>query len=284
MKTFNNFKRRKLNINSSLIYIFQLLIYFFLFTSLKAQVTEYTLAGSYLYTVPPNVTEIQVLAIGGGGCGQAVKRGNTGNIAGGGGGGGAYAKSLITVSPGDVFSIVVGVGGDGNRNAVGAEDGSPSFVSSGGSLIIRAAAGKGKTRKNGSGSGAGSAGGLASNSIGDVVYSGGAGSAALNHVNTGAGGGAAGYIGNGVDGIGLVAGLGTTPGGDGAAGNYVPGGGSTPGNYGKQYGGGGSGGGRRQGNGLRTDGGDGANGYVKIIEILPKIITNRRITYRVNKL
>jgi hypothetical protein len=67
--------------------------------------TTYTTPGTYTWTAPSAVTQVSVLAIGGGGAGQD----NWSNPAGSGGGLGW--KNNITVIPGQSYTVVVGAGG-----------------------------------------------------------------------------------------------------------------------------------------------------------------------------
>lgn len=67
--------------------------------------------GNYTFTVPPGVSAILVEAWGGGGGGGGSSFGATDAGGGGGGGGGGYGKSIISVTPGQVFNLVVGAGG-----------------------------------------------------------------------------------------------------------------------------------------------------------------------------
>ncbi len=60
------------------------------------------------YTIPPGVTQIKVECWGAGGGGSTIT--STG-ARGGGGGGGAYAAGILTVVPGDAYSVTVGTGG-----------------------------------------------------------------------------------------------------------------------------------------------------------------------------
>ena len=67
---------------------------------------------SSTWTCPTGVTSIQVECWGGGGAGgSASTSSSTGNRSGGGGGAGSYVKKTITVVPGTVYNLVVGIGG-----------------------------------------------------------------------------------------------------------------------------------------------------------------------------
>lgn len=74
-------------------------------------VVEFQGAGECTWTVPSNVTKVDVLAVGGGGGGGAW-------VGGGGGGGGVTDTSVttpsgVTVTPGSQISVTVGAGGSG---------------------------------------------------------------------------------------------------------------------------------------------------------------------------
>ena len=86
-----------------------------------AQSSIYTTTGTHSFTVPANVTAISVECWGGGGAGGGV--GTVVDDAGGGGGGGAYVKSIITVTPGMLFTLNVGAGGIGRQNLPGDDGG-----------------------------------------------------------------------------------------------------------------------------------------------------------------
>lgn len=73
----------------------------------------YGTPGNYTFTVPAGVTQLRMLAIGGGGGGGA---GSGGWGSGGGGGcGGALAGGTMTVTPGQKISLYVGYGGTGGN-------------------------------------------------------------------------------------------------------------------------------------------------------------------------
>jgi hypothetical protein len=184
-----------------------------------------------------------------------------GSAGSGGGGGGAYAKlndfSLVPIQE-NSFSVVTGTGVDSTFG--------------GGFLKAEKGITPGGT--------AGGAGGQASNSLGDVVYSGGSGGTGNTTGDTGGGGGgAAGPDGAGEDGmvggtgtstdeakggrgnntLGGTAGIrNTSPGGDSVLGGGGGGGGSnaTSGTAGGSWGGGGGGG--------ETAGGAGGTGAVRV--------------------
>ncbi len=126
----------------------------------------YTTSGSGSWTAPTNVTNVTVECWGGGGAGG----GNNGNSnGGGGGGGGAYAKkNSYTVVPGNQYAYYVGNYGTGVANGNGNPGEDTYFVNS---STVMAKGGKGGySNANGR---SGGAGGLASESVGDVKYDGG---------------------------------------------------------------------------------------------------------------
>jgi len=193
--------------------------------------------------------------IGAGGNGAA------GNItsSGGGGGGGAYAKSAnVVLAPGAILHVHVG--------AAGSQD--PTWVSDDqGNILAEASSGtnglnNSTTTKFGSiiFNAPGGSGGMASTSVGNIVYPGGAGGQGLNG-GAGAGGGSAGPIGRGQSGGGNTSGGGTNLsalGGGGSDGGLST---SGQGSGGKGTGGNGwlgSGG----GNGSHTSGIPGGNGVL----------------------
>ncbi len=203
----------------------------------QAPVT-YNTPGNYIWVCPPGVTSITVECWGaGGGGGQ-----RTNNGVSGGGGGGGYASSVVTVTPGNSYDIVVGAGGSGGPNNKNGEN--SRF---GNSLVVAAGGNGGVDNSTVAGIGGGS---LAS--IGAIRYNGGNGTAGTGN-NGGAGGGAAGRngAGNGVNSGGLYS-------GNGGATQSTNNGTGNPGAY---YGAGGSG--IRRSSNTRP-GGNGAGGLILI--------------------
>ena len=99
---------------------------------------EYTSPGTYSWTVPNGVTSISVAAIGGGGAGSQKTSGGTG-----GGGGQLKYTNNIAVTPGQVYSIVVGNGGvTGGDFGTSGEFTTMTLVSNG-NVVISAAGGAG---------------------------------------------------------------------------------------------------------------------------------------------
>lgn len=238
------------------------------------------------WQVPTNVTQITIETWGAGGAGGATQMERVGTIFGvpiynqrpaAGGGGGAYAKSTISVTPGEMLNITVGRGGE-NSNGT-ARDGENSSVKRGTTTLVEAEGGK---SVGGISTLTGAQGGKASNSIGDVTYSGGNGgngeigpSGAFSA--SGGGGGAAGNHGNGYNGGNGVSGssgsagsAGSAGDGDEIAGNGGEGLHSTilgewdgVGNSGSNYGGGGGGSINTVIN-TTNAGGQGGDGYIRI--------------------
>lgn len=86
---------------------FFFLVWLLLFAGVQdayATVTTITTPGSGTFTVPAGVTSVTIEGWGGGGPGGAAG----GSVGGGGGGEGGYGTKVLTVSPGDTISYVVG--------------------------------------------------------------------------------------------------------------------------------------------------------------------------------
>jgi len=173
------------------------------------------------FVVPSNwnnsLNSIACIGAGGGG----------GNNSGGGGGGGAYAAKInVTLTPGSTLTYQIGQGGAGQTSYDGnGYDGTATYIINSGSYIAYADYGRA-----GTGAGRGipyiAAGGQASNSIGDILYSGGNGGGGSGYGGGGGGGGAAGPNGAGVNGGNGTNGYlsGTGAGGAGDAGSGGAGG------------------------------------------------------------
>lgn len=176
-------------------------------------------AGTFSFTVPPGVTSLTVQAWGGGG----GARGD-GSSERGGGGGGAFAQSDLAVSPGQIFTVVVGAGGVATSNP--GQSGQNSVF---GNNLVKAAGGIGGTDDGG-------AGGTIAASIGTIRFAGGAGGK-RGSKGGGGGGGSAFTNANGANGadgsgdIGGAGGNGTGKGGNGGnkemsgVNGFAPGGG-----------------------------------------------------------
>lgn len=275
---------------------------FLIHSHLYVNAQSYTTPGTYIWTVPPCVTEITVKVWGaGGGGGGAIAIMRSGNeseacASGGGGGGGGYSSSTITVIPGQTYTIVVGAGGTGGNGGNGSYNGgittqpssggtggTSSFTDNGVNILATGGTGGGPGgayNNNNSNDvnnfGGGSVGG--SGSGGTVNFTGGNGVGGYHGTfgidKSGGGGGAAGPGGNGGSAVQNAStanspgGTGQAPGGNGANGRYwnVPGNGGHDGNVGNGYGGGGGGAVVHRGtyNMERRNGGAGANGAVII--------------------
>lgn len=238
--------------------------------------TEYTTAGSYTWTCPPGVTEVEILLVGSGG----------GGASGGGGGGGAGAaiRRRVAVTPGTGYTVVVGAAGVGASNASVAAGGNGN-ASSFGAYSASGGTGGGTTN-GGAGAtatispisatgGAGGTSGLPGGSISAqaehfelgwaIPGAGGGGNQTSIGLDSGAGGSQEAFTG-GV-GVGVaVAGRAGGGGGASAVANGGDGGGSlTPsaGVAGTKGSGGGSGGYKTTGPVIAA-GGNGGPGYVRV--------------------
>jgi len=266
--------------------------------------------GSTTWTVPTCVTQVTVEVWGGGGGGGATwsKFDPTDNgsssaeacTAAGGGGGGGYSRRVYTVTPGQVYTINVGNGGNGgtvnssgnNRANAGLPGGNSTFSGPATSAtgVLTAFGGSGGSAANflrsnclggcwinheGVNGNGGTGGG---GSSGTTTFNGGNGAAGVHSGSTqdrsGGGGGGAGSTANGGNASGITSGGngGASGGGNGANGIVQPYGNGylgTNGNNGNTIGGGGSGacGHNRQAssNANRSNiGGNGARGEVRI--------------------
>jgi hypothetical protein len=145
--------------------------------------------GTYTWKVPPTVSTVSMVCVGGGGgggCGTTV----AGNAYGSGGGGALMYKNNVSVTPGQTLTVTVGVGGTGgNMSSRSGNNGGDSFVATNqGTVLCRAKGGTGGSTTAGTG-------GRYSESIGDGGGSGGDGSFNTNFAA--GGGGAGGYCGSG---------------------------------------------------------------------------------------
>jgi hypothetical protein len=122
---------------------------------------------TYTWTVPDGVTSISAVVIGGGG-GRGYSSGTAG--AGGGGGGGLSFANFITVTPGEVLTIVVGRAGFNAASGFsGANGGTSSIARASGSIIISATGGTTPSVANTSTGGAGGIGLNGLNAEGETV-------------------------------------------------------------------------------------------------------------------
>lgn len=93
-------------------------------TTTTKQCRLYSRPGTYTLTVPDGVTSIEVSGVGGGGGGGYGRD----QKQGAGGGGGGVSSQILTVTPGEVLTVVVGAGGRGATSEIKAEDGQPSYI------------------------------------------------------------------------------------------------------------------------------------------------------------
>jgi hypothetical protein len=125
-------------------------------------IQEFTSSGTFL--VPTGVSTLRVDAYGAGGGGGGGDSASLNNI-GGGGGSGAYNAGVITVSPGEVLTIMIGKGGAGglagNPGGAGAAGGATKILNPSSVVIFSANGGKGGQGGTSTSSGAGGAGGAA---------------------------------------------------------------------------------------------------------------------------
>ena len=181
----------------------------------------------YAWTVPASVTSISMLAIGGGGGGSASTLSSNG-VAGGGGGGGALSyTNNLSVTPGDIYTVYVGYGGDGgtssgNNNAF---EGGFSAMYRGGNYVVYSQGGAKGSYNVTSGYTANALGGGSYGTINTGGGNGGAGGNGSNGNGGGGGGGAGGYSGTGGQGgrynVVPTAGSGGGGGGGGAVNSYT---------------------------------------------------------------
>jgi len=221
---------------------------FLAYESVSTQIVEsFGTAGTFNWTAPPGVTSVLAEVWGAGGHG-AVPGGSTG---GGGGGGGEYASQTIAVTPGNVYSRVVGAG-----SSTAAAGGFSSFVGDA-AATAKAFGGSSSTTRLGVAGGTGS--------TNTVHHNGGAGGDGLSTGGGGGGGGGAGTttVGgtgtntSGVGGGGAGGAGGATGGGTGGHGGAING---AAGVKGGAPGGGGGG----DGGGTSPGSGNGAAGMVRL--------------------
>jgi len=179
--------------------------------------TTYNTAQSTTYNVPAGVNYITIKMWGGGGSGG---NGSGSSGTGGAGGGGGFAKAVISVTPGENLTVIVGSGGAdrGTSSSAGGNGGGFSAVLRSGTYLVQAGGGGGGGGALGNSSndgGPGGAGGGASGANGTVGE------------NSGSGGGfGGGTTLTGTPSDGGAAGTGGTAGASGAANAGGNGGGS----------------------------------------------------------
>jgi hypothetical protein len=245
----------------SLLLFLSVVVSFHGFTQTTVEV--YDTPGVGVFTVPWGVSELVVECWGAGGAGaRATTSGSSGSRAGG--GGGAYARKTIAVSTGQTFQLRVGQGGISFPQVHGENTLFDVF-----DTLVLAAGGR-TASFNSTTSGLG---GKSDDSVGDVKHDGGDGGGGGGASASGGGGGAGGTIAAGGDGhwSGTAGAGGNNDGGNGASGV----GACNHGNLGQGYGGGGSG--ARFGCSTAFNGGNGANGAIRIsysTPVAPVILSN----------
>ncbi|CNI00055.1 putative bacteriophage tail fiber protein [Yersinia intermedia] len=155
--------------------------------TMGARMVSFLTAGTFTFTVPDGVTRIRARVVGGGGGAGGSGAGRTG----GGGGGGGYAESWITVTPGQVLTIIVGSAGNGGWVSGAGSNGGASSVSG----FLSASGGLGGAG-GGVGTGGGGIGGVGTG--GQFNTTGSDGIDGTNHSDTTGAAGAAGSGGGSV--------------------------------------------------------------------------------------
>ena len=177
---------------------------------------EFTIPGTYSWTVPNNITQVSVLCIGGGGSANGQ--------GGAGGGAGLGWVNNISVTPGQSYTVVTGDKGTSGSNGEDSYFINTSTVKGGGGggTVTQSGGSAGSYTGNGGGNG-----GTGGSTAGGGIYEGG-------------GGGAGGYSGNGGNGGGGDGTSNPQNAGTGGAGGDGSGGGGGGGAYGGDYVGGGT--------------------------------------------
>jgi hypothetical protein len=187
---------------------------------------SFTTPGIYTWTVPDGLTSISIVATGGGAGGGGMSAANVGQA----GGAGAVITGTLSVTPGQVLSLVVGGGGGAGAN--GPVNGNGFFFGAGGGGggSSNVDAGSDQQIIAGGGGGAGSYEGGAGGDAGGTGGAGGNGGNAPLFGGTGGGGGSGGIGGVAGSGSGASGASGSNGnGGAGGAGgsnnnNTIPGG------------------------------------------------------------
>jgi hypothetical protein len=175
------------------------------------------------WTAPANVSQLSAVVVGGGGGGNSWTD-NSGWVGGGGGAGGFQNLSSLNVTPGSIYSVVVGQGGFGGTTASNATSAAgnngqdskfSSFTSYGGgagSGYGGGASGFAVSHATGANGGSGGGGGTYSGSggVGTSGQGNNGGAASGACCNSGGGGGSAGTGGDGSLAVGGIGGAGTT--------------------------------------------------------------------------
>ena len=96
-------------------------------SSQGSTLVSFTSVGTTTWTCPAGVTSVEVLVVAGGGGGGAW-------VGGGGGGGGVIYRPAFPVTPGTVYTVTVGAGGNGEYNP-GGYGGMPAATNGGNSVF-----------------------------------------------------------------------------------------------------------------------------------------------------
>ena len=115
------------------------------------QSRTYSTAGTFSFQVPPGVYVLLVRLVGGGGGGAGA--GGASTWSGGGGGSGGYCEGYVSVTPGQIISIIVGAGGNGSSQGNGVTANSGGTTSFG--PFMSATGGGGGSAGTGTSSGGG---------------------------------------------------------------------------------------------------------------------------------
>ena len=209
---------------------------------------DYLTAGTFTFTVPPAITSISAVCIGGGGGGAGADTRSGQGM--GGGGGGALCYGTIAVTPGEILSVTVGAGGNGGGSGGAAgSTGGLSRISRGATNLLTANGGNGGAYRSTAATAQSTFSVDASVTSSGGGNGGGAGGSPTNGGS--GGGGAGGYGGAGGTGGGTAAPTAGSNGGGGGGGNITSGGNA------RAWGGGGTG---ILGSGVGGDGPAGTNG------------------------
>lgn len=129
---------------------------------------QQTFTSSGTFTVPANVTSIDIFCVGGGGAGGDSNYSDGATSGGGGGGGYTATKKAYSVTPGQTFAVTIGAGGALYPGYDGYAGGTTSF----GSVISASGGSGGQCREelSAKGGNGGSGGGGASGSGSYAVY------------------------------------------------------------------------------------------------------------------
>ena len=169
--------------------LYRFIVILALFFGLVSQTfaTTETFTSSTTWTAPAGVTSVTAEVWGAGGSGASYL--NVSNGGASGGGGGAYSKKLnISVTPGNSYTVTVGVGGTAVTQGSNGNVGGDSWFSSTGTVLAKGGSGG---LQQATGDSTGRQGGQASSGVGDTKYNGGnSGSTGISFSSSGGGSGA----------------------------------------------------------------------------------------------